>query len=247
MIPIAYGDTARLGVLVPSGNSVAEIELRAMLPPEVGMLTTRLALRGSSEPELLAMLTDLDKAAELIGHAEPNAIAFHCTAVSTYAPHLADEIRERITAASGRPALATADGILAALRAFGTRRVLLVTPYIQPVHDREIGYLETQGVAVIGGSFLGVDTNTEMARIPPAAIADQVRSTARGVEADLCFISCTAIRSAGLIADLEADLGIPVLTSNQVMAWHALRVLGVSIRVRGFGRLFDADSKTLGP
>jgi maleate isomerase len=168
------------------------------------------------------------------------AIAFHCTAVSTYAPHLAGEIRGRITAASGRPALATADGILAALRVFGTRRILLVTPYIQPVHDREIGYLEAQGAAVVGGSFLGVDTNTEMARIPPAAIADQVRRAARGVDADLCFISCTAIRSAGLIADLEADLGMPVLTSNQVMAWHALNSLGVAIDVRGYGRLFEA-------
>jgi maleate cis-trans isomerase len=239
MTPIEYGDTARLGVLVPSGNSVAEIELRAMLPQQVAMLTTRLALRGSSEPELLAMLTDLDKAAELVGHAEPDAIAFHCTAVSTFAPHLAGEIRGRITAASGRPALATADGILAALRVLETRRVLLVTPYIQPVHDREIGYLQAQGVAVVGGSFLGVNTNIEMARIPPAAIADQVRTAARGIEADLCLISCTAIRSAGLIADLEAELGMPVMTSNQVMAWHALRALDVGTKMQGFGRLFE--------
>lgn len=239
MTPIAYGDTARLGVLVPSGNSVAEIELRAMLPAEVAMLTTRLALRGSSEPELLAMLTDLDKAAELVGHAEPDAIAFHCTAVSTYAPHLAGEIRGRITAASGKPALATADGILAALKLLETRRVLLVTPYVQPVHEREIGYLQAQGVAVVGGSYLGVDTNTEMARIPPATIADQVRAAAKGVDADLCFISCTAIRSAGLIAELETELGMPVITSNQVMAWHALKTLNVSDGVQGFGRLFD--------
>jgi maleate isomerase len=47
-----YG-TSRLGLLVPSGNSVVETELRAMLPNDVGMVTTRLALRGSSEPELL--------------------------------------------------------------------------------------------------------------------------------------------------------------------------------------------------
>ncbi len=82
MPQITYG-TKRLGILVPSGNSVAETELRAMLPDDVTMLTTRLALRGSSEPELLAMLADLDKAATLVGHAEPDAIAFHCTAVST--------------------------------------------------------------------------------------------------------------------------------------------------------------------
>ena len=232
-----YGDK-RLGVMVPSGNSVAETELRAMLPPEVTMLVTRLALRGSSEPELLAMLTDLDNAAALLGHAEPDAIAFHCTAVSTFAPHLAGEIRGRITAATGRPALATADAILAAFKVLGTRRVLLVTPYIQPVHQREIDYLTANGLIVAGGSCLGVDTNTEMARIPPAAIAQQVRSAATGVAADACFISCTAIRSAGLIADLETALGMPVITSNQVLIWHALRTLGVTQPIRGFGTLF---------
>jgi len=235
---IAYG-SKRLGVLVPSGNSVAETELRAMLPDGITMLTTRLALRGSSETELLAMLTDLDNAASLLGHAEPDAIAFHCTAVSTFAPHLAGEIRGRITAATGRPAIATADAILAAFRMLQTRRVLLVTPYIEPVHQREIDYLAANGLTVVGGSCLGVDTNTEMARIEPRAIAAQVHAAARGIQADACFISCTAIRSAGVIEDLEASLGIPVITSNQVLAWHAPRTLGITQPTAGFGRLFD--------
>jgi maleate isomerase len=225
-------------VLVPSGNSVAETELRAMLPDSVTMLTTRLALRGSSEAELLAMLTDLDQAASLLGHAEPDAIAFHCTAVSTFAPHLAGEIRDRITAATGRTAIATADAIKAAFRALEAKRVLLVTPYIEPVHQREIAFLTDNGMTVTGGSCLGVDTNTEMARIMPQVIAAQVMAAAAGVAADACFVSCTAIRSAGLIADLEASLGMPVVTSNQVLVWHALNTLGIKRPVKGFGRLF---------
>jgi maleate isomerase len=234
---VVYG-SSRLGVLVPSGNSVAETELRAMLPDEVTMLTTRLALRGSSEAELLAMLTDLDNAASLVGHAEPDLIAFHCTAVSTFAPHLAGEIRDRVTAATGRPAIATADAILGAFRVLDARRVLLVTPYLEAVHRREIDFLAAHGLTVAGGSWLGVDRNTEMAGIAPAAIAAQVREAASGVEADVCFISCTAIRSAGLIAELETTLGMPVITSNQVLVWHALRSLGIDRRVSGFGRLF---------
>ena len=236
MTRVIYG-TTRLGVLVPSGNSVAETELRVILPDDVTMLTTRLALRGSSEPELLAMLTDLDQAASLLGHAEPDAIAFHCTAVSTFAPHLATEIRDRITAATGRPALATADAILAAFHALKARRLLLVTPYIQPVHQREIDYLTANGLTVTGGSCLNIDTNIEMARIPPDAIAAQVRGAASKTSADICFISCTAIRSAGLIADLEGSLGMPVITSNQVLAWHALHTLRNRQPINGFGQL----------
>lgn len=240
MSKVVYG-TKRLGLMVPSGNSVAETELRAMLPADVTMLTTRLALRGSSEAELLAMLSDLDGAATLVGHAEPDVIAFHCTAVSTFAPHLAGEIRARITTATGRPAIATADAILAAFQMLKTRRVLLVTPYIQPVHQREIDYLTANGLEVAGGSHLGIDMNTEMARLDPPAIAAQVREAAKGVGADACFISCTAIRSAGLIADLEAELKMPVITSNQVLAWYGLRTIGLKQTVPGFGRLFDCS------
>jgi len=236
---INYGDTARLGVLVPSGNSVAEIELRAMLPADIAMLTTRLALRGSSEHELLAMLGDLDRAAGLLGDAEPDAIAFHCTAVSTFAPHLAGDITRRITAATGRPAITTGDAILAALDALDARRVLLVTPYIQPVHEREIAFLEAHGIQVTGGSHLGVNTNTEMARIPPADIATQARRAAATADADVCFIGCTAIRSAGLIQPLEAALAMPVITSNQLIVWHALRTLDVPHPISGFGQIFD--------
>lgn len=235
---ITYG-IKRLGVLIPSGNSVAETELRAMLPPDVSLLVTRLALRGSSEPELHAMLTDLDGAASLVGHAEPDVIAFHCTAVSTFAPHMAGEITRRVTAATGRAAIATGDAILAAFKVLGTKRVLLVTPYIQPVHQREIDYLTANGLTVAGGSYLGIDSNTEMARIDPTQIAAQVRTAAAGLKADACFISCTAIRSAGLIGSLEQSLGLPIITSNQVLAWYALRLLGVPQTVPGFGRLFS--------
>jgi maleate isomerase len=240
---IVYG-SHRLGVLVPSGNSVAETELRCMLPDIITMLTTRLALRGSSAGELMAMLADLEGAASLLGHAEPDAVAFHCTAVSTFAPHLAGEIRDRISTAIGRPAIATADAILAAFRVLGTRRVLLVTPYIEPVHRREIDFLAAHGLTVTGGSWLGVDRNTEMARIAPEAIAAQAREAASGIAADACFISCTAIRSAGLIADLEASLGMPVITSNQVLVWYALRILGVGRRISGFGRIFSETGAT---
>ena len=100
---------------------------------------------------------------------------------------------------------------------------------------------------MIGGSFLNVNTNTEMARIPPDAIARQVQDAALGTPADICFISCTAIRSAGLIKELEASLGIPVITSNQVLAWHALRTLRHRQPVDGFGQLFDkTDGMTIG-
>jgi maleate cis-trans isomerase len=235
---IDYGDRARIGVMVPSGNQVCEAEIHAMLPAGVAAHVTRLELRGSSEAELLRMLDALETAARLLADARPALLAFHCTAVSTFAPAMADGILGRIEAATSLPATTTAEAILAALRALGARRVLLVTPYIPPVHDREAAFLSAAGITVSGGRMMGVNTNAEMALLPPEAIAAEARgAAAEAPGADACFISCTAIRSAGLIASLEAELGMPVVTSNQVMAWHALRRCGIADAMPGFGQL----------
>lgn len=232
---IDYGDRARLGVLLPSGNVVAEAEIRAMLPPGVGHHVTRLALRGSSDAELLGMLDALEPAARLLADARPNAIAFHCTAVSTFAPAMAGDITRRIEDATGLPAFSTADALLAACAALAARRVLLVTPYVAGVHRREIDFLAANGLQVTGGAWMGIDGNAEMGRLTPEAILRF--ATDAHADADLCLLSCTAIRSAGIIAAAERALGMPVLTSNQAMVWHALRVLNVAAPVPGYGRL----------
>ena len=238
MTAIDYGDRARIGFLVPSGNQVAEAELHAMLPRGVAALVTRLELRGSSEAELLRMVGALETAARLLADARPALIAFHCTAVSTFAPEMAEGIVRRIADATGLPAAATADAILAALAALGARRVVLVTPYIAAVHEREVAFLAAKGIEIVGGAMGGLNTNAEMALLAPAAIAAQAREAMQAAGgADACFVSCTAIRSAGVIAELEAELGLPVLTSNQAMAWHALRRCGIADAVPGFGRL----------
>lgn len=238
MTDIDYGDRARIGFLVPSGNQVCEAELHAMMPAGVAALVTRLELRGSSEPELLRMVEGLEAAARLLADARPALLAFHCTAVSTFAPSMADAIPQRMAAATGLPATATAEGIIAAFAALDARRVLLVTPYVAPVHAREVAFLAAHGITVVGGSSLGLNTNAEMAVLAPDRIRDQVRAAAAASPgAQACFISCTAIRSAPLIAPLEDELGMPVITSNQVMAWHALRRCAIADVMPGFGRL----------
>jgi len=237
---IDYGSRLRAGVLIPSGNSVAEPEIRAMLPPEVSMLVTRLSLRGSSKAELMRMLDQLEAASALLADAEVDCIVFHCTAVSTFAPELADGIRERILAASRVKCFTTADAILEGLRRLKVRRVSLLTPYIDEVHAREIAFLEGNGFEVGGGANLGINTNADMAKLQPEAILDWAMDKVDR-HADACLISCTAIKSAPVIARLEQALGLPVLTSNQSMVWYLLRSNGIDGRVEGYGGLFSAE------
>lgn len=224
---IDYGDRLRLGIIVPSGNVVAEPQINAMLPEGVGALFTRLALRGSSDAELRIMEAGVEDAARLLADARVNRIVFHCTAVTTAAPEAGPAIRKRITEATGIPGLVTSEALQAAFGALAVRRIVLLSPYVQSVHQREIGFLEHLGLDVVEEAALGIDTNDEMARLPPEQLEKWALSH-RNSEADCYFLSCTALRSAELILPLEQRLGRPVVTSNQVMVWDALRASGIA-------------------
>jgi maleate isomerase len=235
---IDYGSRLRAGVLIPSGNSVAEPELRAMLPPQASMLVTRLPLRGSSRAELMRMLDQLEAAASLLADAAVEVIVFHCTAVSTFAPDMAEGIRERIEKATGKKCFTTADAVLRALSKLGASRISLLTPYIDEVHRREVEFLEANGFRVEGGANLGIDTNAQMSELEPEAILEWAQRNISETS-DVCFLSCTAIKSAPIIAALEGSCGKPVITSNQCMIWHLLRSSKILGAAAGFGMLFD--------
>ena len=237
---IDYGSRLRAGVLIPSGNSVAEPELRAMLPRQVSMLVTRLPLRGSSRAELMRMLDDLETASGLLADAGVEVIVFHCTAVSTFAPDMAEGIRERIEKVTGKKCFTTADAVLCALSKLGARRVSLLTPYIDEVHQREVEFLEASGFHVEGGANLGLDTNAQMSELEPQAILDWAQRNISDAS-DACFLSCTAIKSAPIISALERSCGKPVITSNQCTAWHLLRSSDISAPAAGFGILFEGS------
>ena len=55
--------------------------------------------------------------------------------------------------------------------------------------------------------------------------------------ADAVLVSGTGLPTAGIIEDLERELGKPVVTSQQASLWLALRLARVADSVPGFGRL----------
>jgi maleate isomerase len=233
-----YGWRARLGMLLPSGNVAAESQFNAMLPDGVSLHTTRLKLTGSTDAELLAMTDRVEDGATLLADACVDLILFHCTAVSTWDAAMDRALPERITAATGLPATATSRGLMAALKALDVRRIVMVSPYIEPINAREKAFLEAHQISVLKTVGLGISQAKDMISVEPGEWYRLVRANVSD-SADAYFISCTAVRSLEVIADLERDLGRPVVTSNQVAAWHSLRSMGIKDTPAGFGRLFS--------
>ena len=65
-----------------------------------------------------------------------------------------------------------------------------------------------------------------------------VRGLAAQGGVDGVFLSCTNLRTLEVISPLEAETGLPLLSSNTGLAWHMLRLAGLADAPAGYGELF---------
>ena len=229
---------AAIGLIALASDMVCEPELSTILPRDgVGLYVNRIQMPKVATVNTLSQIkTHLtDAASLLVPDDHLDVIAFGCTAASIFVgtETVAEQVR------LGRPCVAYTDPMTAGikgLKALGCQRIALLTPNIDEVNVEMEGYMVKQGFDVIAkGSFKQLG-DPQMCRIPPDAIYN-AGLTLGQAEVDGLFISCTALRVSSIIADLEATLGKPVVTSNQALAWDCLRLAGCSDRVEGFGRL----------
>jgi maleate isomerase len=240
----------RIGVLTPHAAVGPEAEFPAMAPGRVLTCVARVtadsaAVGGGAEPTTqpgLRALTApplLDEAAELLGRGSVDAIGYASTS-SGYAIGFDAEAAfvTRLSRRVGIPVLATCASAVLALRVLEVGRIMLVNP---PWFDAELNEL---GAAYFRGAGFEVVSSTSAAlsqdarRIEPTAVYEWT-SRHVGDEADGVFIGGNGFRAAGAIAGLEAAIGRPVLTSNQVLLWNLLAQAGATFEVSGYGRLFS--------
>jgi len=234
-----YGWKAKIGLIVPSTNTINEPEFWRMAPPGVAIHTSRVLLLGETTPESYRRMADgLDRACEELATAEVDVIAYGCTSGSIICPmeELLAGMRERARC----PAIATAGAVVAALRALDVRRVALGTPYVDFVNQAETRFLEQYGFEVTSMHGLGLGETQEerrgIGRVPPEALYQMCRTIDRpGAQA--LFLSCTNVPSIDMIPTLEHEFGKPVVTSNIACFWACLRMLGIRTPVMGFGSL----------
>lgn len=237
-----HGWRARVGLLVPSSNTTNEPEFQRVLPDGVSLHTGRLPLEDVNADDLAAMAETAAEAAEHLGHAAVDVVAYGCTTGSLVKGHdYAESLEAEVAAAAGAPAVATALSVERALDALGAATVAVVTPYVEALDERERSFLEAGGFDVRSIDGRGIERNTEIGRLWPQAAYRQATAAIEGTDdgaIDAVFVSCTNYRTFEVVEPLEADLGVPVVTSNQATLWDALRRLGLVHAVEGPGRLF---------
>ncbi len=218
----------RLGLVALATDLTLEVDAAAVMGDDEALHVTRVAFENPvTAASLKAMAPALTTAAARILPGERlGALAFGCTAASAAIGD--DAVCAALTAERpDTPCVTPTSGLLAATRALGVRRLAVLAPYTGAVARDLAGYLERLGLEVTALTWLDVDDDRAIARITPATI-EAAAIDAFDPAADALFCSCTALRARALAPALERRLAKPVLTSNQVLLWHALKSAGVT-------------------
>lgn len=235
-----YGWKGKIGLIVPSTNVANEPEWQQLMPEGVSFHTARALLTGATSQESYdIMARGTERAAQELATAEPDLIVYGCTSGSFMVDR--EALKQRLQdLAGGIPVTTTSDAVLAAFAALGVRRIALATPYLDLVNEREVGFLAANGLSVVAVQGLQLGSTIEerrlINRVPPEVVFRMARAVDRP-DADAIFLSCTALPTLPMIDRIEQSLGKPVVASNPVTLWHALRTLGLPDRIAGCGRL----------
>jgi maleate isomerase len=221
-------DTSRrVGLLVPSSNTVMEPDLWRALPPGGTLHTGRMYLEDTTPEGENRMLDEhVIPPARDLATARPDLIVFGCTSAGALRGNDYDaELCRRISDLSGVPTVSVIASVRRSIAASGARRVGVVTPYVDALNDRIRESVEADGVEVATIAGLGISDNFEIAAVPGDEIVDFAERSLRGHDLDLAFVSCTNFPAVAVLPELERRLGLAVVTSNQAAIAAVLAVL----------------------
>jgi maleate isomerase len=126
----------------------------------------------------------------------------------------------------------------AVVEAYGVKRIGIITPY-QPVGDQQVVDFFTQigcDVAAIEG--LKCSSATSIADVTKEEIKAAFRKV-DGPDVELLIQAGTNLLAGEAAAELEEELGKPVIAINTATVWHAYRTNGIKDQIKGWGSLLE--------
>jgi len=231
---------AALGLIVLDTDETIEPEFaRYFAASDLALYHSRIPFSPEVTPETLArMEAHIPASTKMLPKSAPlSVIGYGCTSGATVIG--SDGVAAAIKAI--RPDVAVTDPIAAAcaaFRALETKRIGFLTPYVAEVSAAMRNRIEQAGFEITAfGSFEEVE-DAAVARISPSSIQQGAADLTKQAAFDTLFISCTNLRTADVIASIEADHSVSVVTSNQALAWHMQRLAGCTDQLGWAGRLF---------
>ena len=246
-----WGSGARIGLITPHNDIVPEVEFQTLASENISVHVARVPLgwRSGPEPPLIGLDAvrafaeppHVDSAVEMLATMPLDAIAYGFTSSSyLLGPDGDDKLKNRLeNYTDGVPVAIPCPAVVLALRTLGASKLALINPPWFPTELSELGadYFRNYGVEVeYAASATGLATDQLSVR--PENVYEWVQSHIPKTTESV-FLGGGGLRAIGVIEALEKALALPVLTANQVVFRHALRLAGVGESINGYGQIFD--------
>ena len=231
----------QLGLVVLQSDETLEYDMRRLLPEDVEVLVSRVASGTELSTDMIAGMEDrlTDAATLLPRDAVISAVGYGCTSASAQigSARVAELIKQGVsTPHVTDPAAA----LIAACKALGVTRIGMVSPYIASISDQLRAVISNAGIAITRFGSFNEPIEGNVVRITAQSLRDAATTVAEDPSCQAVFLSCTNLRTLDVIEEIESAIGKPVLSSNQVLAWHMLRLSGKSAAPAAPGRLWQA-------
>ena len=228
---------AKIGYVLLATEQTIQDDVMKLRPDGVGIHLARVPIPDSITNETLAAQAELlaAAAATLLPDGSLDVICYACTSGSL----VIGEQRVFAELSKGQPTAVTTSlitGVMRALNTVGARRIVVGTPYLDEINQREVQYMSARGFDILAIEGLNLEKDSDMVRVTPGFIKDFALTLDRE-DADAIFISCGALRTLDVVGEIEAIVKKPVICSNQAMIWDTLRLAGIDDRFSGYGQL----------
>ena len=234
-------DRSLIGLVVLQSDESIEVDMRRILPPSVELFVTRVPSGTAVTLESLRrMETVLTQAASLFPvEAHFRVVGYGCTSGTA---HIGSErIADLIHAGTKTEAVTEpVSALVAACKTLGIKRLGLISPYVAAVSKQLRLVLADNEIIVTAFESFDEPEENKVARISPDSIKSAAIDLAQTGDCDAVFLSCTNLRTLDFIEDVEKATGLPILSSNQVLAWHLLCHAGKETPLFAPGQLWKA-------
>jgi maleate cis-trans isomerase len=225
-----------IGLLSPEGTNSGHFRnLEKLLPSEVKVSMDGLELARSSRYELA------DKSAVIVAHARDFAQKHSLQGmIVTGAPVaiLNPGIESQVSQALGIPVVTAVSSCIAALKAMGAKKLVVMTPFDVPMNEKLTGELEQAGLNVLACPPFKDPSFGASSKIGPDEVFATTTAAFNGAGgADAIYFQGARLDPLPVIDKLEGSLGVPVIASNPAMLWNILSLLNVQCSISGYGKL----------
>lgn len=238
----------RIGQIVPSSNTTMETEIPAMLrarerlhPERFTFHSSRMRMHRVTPEELARMNREGLRCAAELADARVDVMSTAClVAIMAQGPgyhrEVEDDFRRVVAENQAHSRVMTSAGALIhGLQALGARKISLMAPYMKPLTDKVVAYIEAEGIEVLDRICFEIPDNLEVGRRDPMQLLEDVRRL-NTANADVVALSaCVQMPSLPAIQLAQDRLGRPVTSTAVCTARTMLDLLGLPAATPGFG------------